>query len=366
MTLVTSSSPQAGDDQVLARVAGSLGRLTLNRSHALNALNVHMVRAINAALEEWRDRAEVTKIVIDGAGQRGLCAGGDLRAIHADLSKGGHATREFWAAEYRLDLAIRQYAKPVIAIMDGLVLGGGVGIAGHASHRVVTERSRIGMPEVLIGFCPDAGGTYLLGSAPGELGTHFGLTGAMMGAGDAVRAGFADHFVHSSDLDALVASLADTTPDDAIARVGASPPDGQLGTAGWLDEAYAGDDVGEILHRLDQLGTMQATPAATRAAAAIRAASPTAVRVALRSLRAARKERNLADTLVREYRVSNHWIDHPDFAEGIRAKVLDKDNTPRWTPATTEVVDDAVVASFFDSLGAAELNLEPLRLGATA
>ncbi len=188
------------EELVRVRVEGRTGVLTLNRPKALNALTHSMVGTIAAALDRWERDPEVAAVVLTGAGERGLCAGGDIRSIHEDARAGGQASAAFWRDEYRLNARIARYPKPYVAIMDGIVMGGGVGVAAHGSVRIVTEGSKVAMPETGIGFVPDVGGTYLLALAPGELGTHLALTGAVMGPGDALLCGFADHFVERAQL----------------------------------------------------------------------------------------------------------------------------------------------------------------------
>lgn len=195
------------DDPVLLHTEGRIRHITLNRPRALNALNHAMVLRIGEALAAAELDDTVTAVLITGAGERGLCAGGDIRSIHDDARTGGGASMEFWRDEYRLNARVARFPKPYVAIMDGIVMGGGVGVSAHGDVRVVTERSRIAMPETGIGFVPDVGGTYLLGAAPGELGTHLALTADAVGAGDALLCGLADHFVPSQSLAELTTAL---------------------------------------------------------------------------------------------------------------------------------------------------------------
>ena len=328
--------------QILLSRAGRVGTITLNRPTAINALTHAMVITITQALEGWRTDATVEVIVLQGAGERGFCAGGDVVAV-ADLARNDpSAGRSFWRDEYALDLAIAQYPKPVVALMDGIVLGGGMGLAAHARHRVVTPRSRLGMPEVTIGFVPDVGGTHLLARAPGELGTHLGLTGGMATAGDALALGLADALLPQDRLPELVALLQTEAADAAIAALAIEPPPSDLlADRAVLDAAYAHDTVAQILDALR---------AAHHSAIAdlIASKSPLAVSVTLASLRRARTEPDLATALRREYRVSARFLAEPDFVEGIRAQLVDKDRAPRWNPATLEAVDPARVTAFFD------------------
>ncbi|MGW6421663.1 enoyl-CoA hydratase/isomerase family protein [Nocardia sp. NPDC055053] len=346
------------EPEVLITVEDGLGLITLNRPKAINALNHSMALAITDALRAWADDDAVRAVVVTGAGERGLCAGGDIVAIHAD-AKGGTASADsptgvFWRDEYILNALIGRYPKPYVVIMDGIVMGGGVGLSGHGSHRIVTERSRIGMPEVGIGFVPDVGGTYLLSRAPGELGTHVALTTARMSAGDAIAAGFADHYVPSAALPALLDALRTADVDAAIATVAEpSPASDLLAQQSWIDSCYSADTVEEIAARLQTADS----PEATKAADDLLAKSPVALKVTLRSLRAARELPSLEAVLDQEYRVSIAALGSHDLVEGIRAQVIDKDRTPRWEPASLAEVTDAQVAAYFAELGDKELGV---------
>ncbi|WP_329199607.1 MULTISPECIES: enoyl-CoA hydratase/isomerase family protein [unclassified Streptomyces] len=333
---------------VLVHVEGRSGRLVLNRPKALNALSHPMVLRIAQALTAWRDDPAVDTVVVSGAGERGLCAGGDIRAIHEDARTGGRASADFWRDEYRLNALIARYPKPYVALMDGIVMGGGVGISAHGDVRIVTERSRVAMPETGIGFVPDVGGTYLLSLAPGELGTHLALTGASVGAADAVLCGLADHFVPSERLGALVADLArEPVPDAVAAHVGLAPAGELASQREWIDDCYAADTVEEIVARLLCSGV----PAAKEAAVTLAAKSPTALKVTLAALRRARHLGPLERVLEQEYRVSCAALASPDLVEGIRAQVIDKDRSPRWAPADLADVCDEEVARHFAPLG---------------
>ncbi|MFJ2837572.1 MULTISPECIES: enoyl-CoA hydratase/isomerase family protein [Nocardia] len=344
------------EPEVLIAVADGLGLITLNRPKAINALNHPMALAITDALRAWADDDAVRAVVVTGAGERGLCAGGDIVAIHAD-AQGGAANADsptgvFWRDEYHLNALIGRYAKPYVVIMDGIVMGGGVGLSGHGSHRIVTERSRIGMPEVGIGFVPDVGGTYLLSRAPGEIGTHVALTTARMSAGDAIAAGFADHYVPSGALPALLDALRTTDVDAAIEKFAEPAPSSELlAQRSWIDACYSADTVEEIAARLQTADS----PEATKAAEEMLAKSPVSLKVTLRSLRAARDLPSLEAVLDQEYRVSIASLRSHDLVEGIRAQVIDKDRNPRWLPATLAEVDDAQVAAYFAELGDKEL-----------
>ena len=213
---------------VLVRVQDGLGRLTLNRPRAINALSHEMVGLMQTALDAWAEDPAVRTVVIDGAGERGLCAGGDIVAIYAAARAGGGASIDYWADEYRLDATIAGYAKPVVALMDGIVMGGGVGISTHASHRIVEEGSTVAMPEVGIGFVPDVGGLFLLARAPGQLGLHAALTGARLGPADAIHLGFADDLVPRERRGELLAGLTSGDVDGTLARLAVAPPPSPL------------------------------------------------------------------------------------------------------------------------------------------
>lgn len=340
---------------VLLHVAGRAGRITLDRPKALNALTHAMVLDIAEALTEWEHDPAVETVVITGAGERGLCAGGDIRAIHDDARDGdGSASAAFWRDEYRLNARIARYPKPYVAVMDGIVMGGGVGVSAHGSVRIATERSRIAMPETGIGFVPDVGGTYLLALAPGELGTHLALTGRQIGAADALLCGLADHCVPSDRIERLIDDLAERPVRDALAGHVRTAPEGELARRrAWIDACYAADTVEEIVRRLLAHGD----PAAKEAARTLLSRSPTALKVTLAALRGARRLGSLERVLDQEYRVSCAALSAADLVEGIRAQVIDKDRAPRWSPATLAEVTDAEVARFFAPLGERELGL---------
>ena len=347
---------------MLARVEGRLGRITLNRPKALNALTHAMVGAVDAALTRFAADETVAAVLLDGAGERGLCAGGDIRAIHRACVAGDRAPIRFWQDEYRLNARIAAYPKPLVALMDGIVMGGGIGVSAHAAHRVVTERTVIAMPEVSIGFIPDVGGTFLLSRAPGELGTHVALTAARLGAADAVALDLADHHVDRSALPGLVEALracAGTEDVDGALRASASDAGTSplAGQRGWIDAAYAADDVEAIMARLAE------TPGdgARAAREAIGRMSPSALKLTLRALRDGRRLGELRACLAMELRIGAASLARPDLPEGIRAAIIDKDASPRWTPATLEEVTPEMVEACFRPIGDDELTFEPAR-----
>lgn len=329
---------------VIIRVTGRLGRIVLNRPRALNALTLEMIDIIHQTLDLWEESPRIRNVLIIGAGERGLCAGGDIRAIHADAVSGGDDSLEFWRREYQLNARIATYPKPVAAWMDGLVMGGGVGVSAHASHRIVTERTRLAMPEVGIGFHPDVGGSWLLGRAPGEVGVHAGLTGGQLGAGDAVFARLADYFVPSARLPSLLTHLTHRNTGPAVETVAATVPDSDLRQSReWIDQCYAGDDASDIVERLRR----RPEAAAQAAAKEISTKSPTSVAVTLRSVKSARQLPFLEAALDQEFRLSAAMLRNPDLAEGIRAQIIDKDHAPRWDPDTLDAVSPSQVDGFF-------------------
>lgn len=340
------------DDTVLFDVEGRTGVITLNRPKALNALTHPMVLRMAGALAAWERDPAVHQVLVRGAGERGLCAGGDIRAIHDDAKAGTAASAEFWRDEYRLNARIARYPKPYLALMDGIVMGGGVGVSAHGGVRVVTERSRVAMPETGIGFVPDVGGTWLLGRAPGRLGTHLALTGAAVGAADALLCGLADHFVPAARLPELTAALAAAPAREVLPRYAATPPPGELADRRpWIDHCYAADTVEEIVERLLDDGD----PAAKEAAETVLAKSPTALKVTLAALRRAAALGSLEEALVQEFRVSCNALSSPDLVEGIRAQVVDKDRTPRWSPPALADVTGADVERHFAPLPGGDL-----------
>lgn len=323
---------------VIARVQGRVGHITLNRPERINALSLQMIRAVVEALDEFAFHPDVDMLLIDGAGERGLCAGGDIRDVYEGMHGTGIAPGRFWGAEYRMNAQIAHYPKPVVAFMDGIVFGGGVGISAHASVRIVTERSRVAMPETAIGLCPDVGSLYLLARAPGSFGVHAALTGARLDAAEAIHAGLADHLVRSSDL-AEVTEMLKSGVVPAFSRVDpAAHPE-------WVDTCYAESNVEDILAALRARPEMDATAAA----AVIEQMSPTALKVTLEAVHRA-AWMTVDEVLDQDLRVCSRFLAHPDLAEGIRAQVIDKDRAPRWHPAELADVTVEQVQAYFAPL----------------
>ncbi|MCJ2068270.1 enoyl-CoA hydratase/isomerase family protein [Methylobacterium sp. J-030] len=336
-------------DVIVERV-GALGRLRLNRPKALNALTHGMVGAIDRALDRFSADPGIAVVLLTGEGERGLCAGGDLRTLYESTDT--VAAENFWRDEYRLDVRIAQFEKPFVAVMDGITMGGGVGLAGHAAHRIVTERSRVAMPETGIGYFPDVGGTWLLPRAPGEIGTYLGLTGEPVGAPDAIFCGFADALVPSAALPDLIDALAALPPDAGeagvravIARLAQDPGSAPLAAhRDVIDRCFAFDMVDEILAALDADGSNFAV--ATRKTLLTKA--PTSLVLTLCLLRLGRASPNLEACLEREFHGSLAVLAEGDLREGIRAAVIDKDKSPRWNPATLDAVDPGRIARWLE------------------
>jgi len=334
-------------------VHGGIGRITLNRPKARNALNVAMVLAIKEQLDAWEIDPEVRAAVVVGAGEHGLCAGGDVRDMQASAIRGDDGAAEFFRAEYRMNARIHQFAKPYISIMDGLAMGGGIGVSAHGSVRIVTERSLLAMPEVTIGICPDIGATWLLSRAPGQLGTFLALTGSTFGPGDAIYCGFADYFMPVADLANFLHRLESEAVASLLNEMTVDAPASPLEVARpWVDECFAFDSVGEILAALDA----HPNPEAKATADLIRTKSPSAVAVTLEAMRRASTLTTVEEALEAEFAVSCYMMYDHDAIEGIRALIVDKDKNPQWQLPTNaavsrEYVEAAFAPSKYGSLG---------------
>ena len=331
-------------EEVLTRIDNGVGLITLNRPKAINSLNQTMVDALSAVLTRWADDAAVRAVVLSGAGERGLCAGGDIVAVYHSARKDGVEVRKFWRDEYLLNGQIGRFAKPYVSLMDGIVMGGGVGVSAHGSVRVVTETSKVAMPEVGIGFVPDVGGAFLLARAPGALGLYAALTGAPFSGFDAIAMGFADHYVPHSDLEAFTAAIVSDGVDSAVAAHAVEPPPSELAAQrDWIDACFAGDTVADIVAALRGHDAGPANDAADLVASR----SPISVSVALQAVRRAAKLETLEDVLIQDYRVSSATARSHDLVEGIRAQVIDKDRNPKWSPASLAAVTAADVDAYF-------------------
>jgi enoyl-CoA hydratase len=348
------------DGDVVVRAHGALRRITLNRPQALNAITLDMVATMTALLRAWADDPDVGAILLDGAGGRAFAAGGDIRALY-DAAKAGDKKlpEKFWATEYHLDVLIARYPKPVIALMDGVVMGGGVGLSAHASHRIVTERSSVAMPEVAIGYFPDVGACFVLARAPGFTGTYLALTGARAAATDVIYCGLADLHMPAARLDELPAALADSRGmHDVKARLdrfSAPPAAGRLAAARpWIDRCFGADTVEEIVARLTRIDETDASAALE----SMRKMSPTSLKITLRNIKSALSFERVEQSFQQDYRVSLACVAEHDFIEGIRAAIVDKDRNPVWRPDTLEGVTPDIVERHFRSVGALELKFD--------
>jgi enoyl-CoA hydratase len=336
--------------------------IRLNRPKAINAVTLEMFRDVDKALDQFEADPAVAVILLEGAGERGLCAGGDIRALWESSKVRGDLGKILWREEYILNARIAKFPKPYVAFMDGIVMGGGVGLSAHSSHRVATERTKLAMPEVGLGFFPDVGGTWLLSHAPGEIGTYFGLTGQTMNGPDAIYARFADAVVPSGKLatlrEALTKVRAGTTSAeiktliDGLATSETSGPVAAMQPK--IDGWFAHDRMEDIMASLQRDGSELALATLK----ALNEKSPRGMVVTLKLLRLARTSFSLEQCLVREYRAALEVFASDDFREGVRAAVIDKDRNPKWSPARIEDVTPEMVAPYFAEIGADELRFD--------
>ncbi len=339
------------NDVVLTR-KGRLGKILLNRPKALNALTHGMTLSIEAALREWAGDSGVEAVIIRQAGDRAFCAGGDVRQFP---ERGAAFMHRYWRDEYRLNALIRRYPKPYIAFVDGIVMGGGVGVSVHGSHRIVTEHVAFAMPETAIGLVPDVGASYVLPRMPGEIGLFLGLTGTRLATADAMAVGFGTHHLLRTDLDHVEEELANATGgiDAALDRyrqaVGPAPI---LARRAEIDRHFGQATLREVMRSLAEDTGDFAT--ATRATLATR--SPTALALTFRLMREGRRK-SFEDCVRMEWNIVSRMDEDSDFAEGIRALIVEKDNKPRWNPSRLDAVDDATVARYFEPAAGAPLDL---------
>ena len=334
------------EPSVLTEVVHGIGRLVLNRPRVLNVLDPEMIAAIDTALSAWRDDPTVRLVTIEGAGGRAFCAGGNVRLIRDNVLRGDAAASEaFFAAEYRVNRMIAEYPKPYVALIDGLSMGGGLGLSIHGSHRVVTEHAVMAMPETAIALFPDIGASFFLSRLQGRLGLYLALTGARVSPGDAIYAGLATHYVPRASLEALKAALA----RDGIAALAAHAhpaPESLLARdRAAIDRCFAADDVLEILRALEA----EDTDWARRTRETLRQMSPTSLCVTAELLRRG-ATMTLPECLAMELRLTRGVIRHPDFAEGVRAQVIDKTRDPRWRPPRVEDVSREAVLALFEGV----------------
>jgi enoyl-CoA hydratase len=347
------------EDELIVTNEGSLGVIRLNRPKALNALTLDMVRSMSAALDRFEADSSIGVILLEGAGERGLCAGGDIRSLYDSIRAGGDLGKVFWREEYILNARIAELKKPYVSYMDGVVMGGGVGLSAHGAHRVVTEKTQLAMPETGIGFFPDVGGTWLLSRAPGQLGAYYALTGQSMTGMDAIRCGFADVLIPHEKLGELRQALVRLGPyaNNGMVRGvlahyalprGPAPIDERRQL---IDAAMARDSAADILSAFER----DSSEFSQSVARTLKTKSPTSLKLALRLLREAKTSTSLRQCLVREYGAALEIFINHDFPEGIRAAVIDKDRNPKWSPASLADVTPAAIDAYFVPRGADEL-----------
>ncbi len=348
------------ETDILFERQGGIGLITLNRPDALNALTHEMSLAMHAMLRRWEADAAVGAVVVRGAGERAFCAGGDIHALYRARATDLAWSYRFYWDEYRLNAYIKHFTKPYVALIDGIVMGGGGGVSVHGSHRVVSEKALFAMPETGIGLFPDVGGTYFLPRCPGEIGLFLGLTGERLRAADMLFAGIATHHVSSDQLDAVAEALAadpgaidDILRDNAAATENENPMLRRLTRD--IDALFGKDSVEAILGPLAR----DPSPWAERIAEIIHAKSPTSLKVTFRQLREGR-DLSFDDCMRLEYRLVRRFMRGHDFYEGIRAAVIDKDRAPMWQPASLDAVTGDDLDHYFENLGEDELNLEDL------
>jgi enoyl-CoA hydratase len=357
MTATAAAGLIEGD--LIAQREGAVGVIRLNRPKAINAVTLEMFRDVDRALDAFEADPTVAVILLEGAGERGLCAGGDIRALWESSKVKGDLGKILWREEYILNARIKKFKKPYVSFMDGIVMGGGVGLSAHSSHRVVTDKTKLAMPEVGLGFFPDVGGTWLLSHSPGEIGTYFGLTGQTMNGPDAIHAKFADAVVPSGKLAALREALTKVRLGATSAEVKALIAGFATGeTAGpvaamqpKIDAWFSHDRMEDIIAALQR----DDSELAASTLKTLNEKSPRGMVVTLKLLRLARTARSLEECLAREYRAALEVFASDDFREGVRAAVIDKDRNPKWSPPRIEDVTPEMVAPYFAEIGADEL-----------
>ncbi len=344
------------EPEVLVEKRGCAGFLVLNRPKALNALNLGMVRAIAAALDEWERDESVSRVVISGAGGRAFCAGGDIRLLYEQGRAGDHAAQlAFWREEYQLNRRIKRYPKPYIALAEGIVMGGGVGLSAHGARMIAGEAFAFAMPEVGIGFFPDVGASYLLPRLPHRAGFYLALTGAKIGAADAVALGLAQHLVATARMGELAAALEANEPLDAIlGQFALAPPTSPLlAHESLLDRCFGRQGFSHIVAALEAEAAAGADFAKTTREV-MRVKSPTSQAIALRQMETG-GALSFEQAMIMEFRIVSRICHGHDFYEGVRAVIVDKDNKPQWRPGEGAEVSQAAVDAYFAPLGENEL-----------
>lgn len=351
----------SAEQEIIFEIKGQLGVITLNRPKALNALTHEMTIALEQKLRDWGGDDAVAAVLIKGAGDKAFCAGGDVVQLYNEGKAGGDYPYRFYHDEYVCNAAVKHFPKPYIAFIDGIVMGGGVGISVHGSHRIATEKTLFAMPETGIGLFPDVGGSYFLPRCPGEIGMYLGLTGDRLKAADAIYAGVATSFVSSEDLDAVEATLSSmvfsrdpyTDVDQVISVYMGDPGTASLSELQlMIDRHFSNETVEEIISGLDQ----EEDEWVVHTVKGLRTKSPTSLKLTFRQIREG-AHKNFDDCMKQEWRMVNRVVKGADFYEGVRALLIDKDRNPSWTPVKLEKVSDADIAVYFEPLDTGDLKI---------
>ncbi len=350
----------SNEAEVLFEERGGLGLITLNRPRALNSISTNMCVLMDAELVKWAADDGIKAVIIQGAGEKAFCAGGDVKTLAENSPEDHHKATEFFATEYVMNSRIFHFPKPYIAILDGITMGGGVGVSVHGSHRIITERSLFAMPESAIGLIPDVGGSYFMPRLPGKLGLYLGLTGARLKGADILYAGIGTSYMTSDKIDDLIAALGaadikNTVDVDHIAAPfmedpGAAPLDEFRNL---IEAAFSEASLEDIMDHLDAIDHEWAG----KTLAKLNKMSPISMKVIIRQIMRG-AELDFNDAIKMEYRIVSHIVSYQsDFYEGVRAVLIDKDQNPTWSPATVEEVTEDMVTAHFENLGVKELNL---------
>lgn len=336
---------------VHARIVGKIGHITLTRPKAMNALSAEMLAEFAPIMRAWAEDDTVMLVVLDAEGDKAFCAGGDIAELHGwGTESQVEKARTFWRDEYRLNAELFEYPKPIVSLMQGFVMGGGVGLGCHASHRVVCESTQIAMPESVIGLIPDVGGSWILGQAPGRLGEYLGITGARMGPGDAIYAGFADGYIPRDKWPALIEKLAETGDFTHVETAFEAVLDGRYPSMqAEIDAHFAGESMGDIVRSL----RTKDSEFTQKTLKTIAKNSPISMCVTTELIHRQRRSNHTIWTVLElEYRYTHRAIDETDFLEGIRAKIIDKDNNPIWRHKDAEAVPAVLISQLLMPLGA--------------
>jgi enoyl-CoA hydratase/3-hydroxyisobutyryl-CoA hydrolase len=353
-------APQANiqEPDLLTEILHNTGVIKLNRPKALNSLNVEIIRGLSKTLESWQTLKPVKQVIIEGSGEKAFCAGGDVRSVYyARQGDNFHLMDEIFREEYQLNYAISCYPKPYIALIHGICMGGGLGVSVHGTYRIVTDNTIMAMPETAIGFFPDIGATYFLNQCPGDLGVFLGVMGERIHAGDALYSGLATHYVPQKHWSSLKADLYKVTDEEEIDNVLQQyhQPKVSEKLESWrhlIDQTFAGHDIDIVIDRLKT----SSNPIVQGWWQELKKKSPRSVKLSFAALRKARGL-SLKEALIQEYRLSQACMNHPDFFEGVRALLVDKDNQPLWQPHDLDLVTKDMIESYFEPLGEKELEL---------